>query len=597
MAARALIRLKNAPPSSSTAAACARSTARGSKPSRTACRRRRSEQAPPVESVEERGVRRLAFIFVPRCWPRRRRFAAARLAYPDAPRDPKPDTYFGTTVPDPYRWLENVDAPQTTGLGARRGRPHPLVSRRGAAARRRSETPTASCSTTRRSARRSARASAGSSPATAACRTRACSTCATASARRRGCCSTPTGSRPTARSRWRGQSFTNDGRYMAYATQASGSDWQTWHVRDVASGKDLRRPAGVEQVLRRDLGRRPRLLLRRLRRAQRGQHDAGRARRAEAVLPRAGHAAGGRRAGLRVDRASRRVRRRRARPRTSATSSSAPRKGDGNSLAWKRPGEPDSAFRPLFALDPNVQYDVVGDDGTRLYLHTNAGAPRSRLVVGRPRRSAPRAARHRAAERRRARGRVADRQPLLPELPARRALADAHHRPARQAGRHDRAARDRQRRPAARAPRGPRRVLQLRLVHVPDARSTATTRGPARARCTSARRSRSTRRRTSPSSTSRPRRTARKVPVFVTHRSDMPLDGSTPTIVYGYGGFDINETPGFSFRRRAVAADGRRVRRRGAARRRRVRRGLARRRAGWPTSSTSSTTSSPPRRC
>ncbi len=36
-----------------------------------------------------------------------------------------------------------------------------------------------------------------------------------------------------------------------------------------------------------------------------------------------------------------------------------------------------------------------------------------------------------------------------------------------------------------------------------------------------------------------------KVPVFVTHRKDMPLDGSTPTIVYGYGGFDINETPGF----------------------------------------------------
>ncbi len=36
-----------------------------------------------------------------------------------------------------------------------------------------------------------------------------------------------------------------------------------------------------------------------------------------------------------------------------------------------------------------------------------------------------------------------------------------------------------------------------------------------------------------------------KVPVFLTHRKDMPRDGSTPTIVYGYGGFDINETPGF----------------------------------------------------
>jgi len=37
-----------------------------------------------------------------------------------------------------------------------------------------------------------------------------------------------------------------------------------------------------------------------------------------------------------------------------------------------------------------------------------------------------------------------------------------------------------------------------------------------------------------------------KVPVFVTHRKDMPLDGTTPTILYGYGGFDIPETPYFS---------------------------------------------------
>jgi prolyl oligopeptidase len=28
--------------------------------------------------------------------------------------------------------------------------------------------------------------------------------------------------------------------YLAYATQTSGSDWQTWHVRDVATAKDLR---------------------------------------------------------------------------------------------------------------------------------------------------------------------------------------------------------------------------------------------------------------------------------------------------------------------------------------------------------------------
>ena len=36
------------------------------------------------------------------------------MTYPAARRDPQPDTYFGTPVPDPYRWLEDADAPETT---------------------------------------------------------------------------------------------------------------------------------------------------------------------------------------------------------------------------------------------------------------------------------------------------------------------------------------------------------------------------------------------------------------------------------------------------------------------------------------------------
>lgn len=35
------------------------------------------------------------------------------------------------------------------------------------------------------------------------------------------------------------QAFTDDGKLMAYGTAASGSDWQEWHVRDVGNGKDL----------------------------------------------------------------------------------------------------------------------------------------------------------------------------------------------------------------------------------------------------------------------------------------------------------------------------------------------------------------------
>jgi prolyl oligopeptidase len=35
-----------------------------------------------------------------------------------------------------------------------------------------------------------------------------------------------------------GLAFSNDGSRVAYATSASGSDWKEWHVRDVATGKD-----------------------------------------------------------------------------------------------------------------------------------------------------------------------------------------------------------------------------------------------------------------------------------------------------------------------------------------------------------------------
>ena len=36
-----------------------------------------------------------------------------------------------------------------------------------------------------------------------------------------------------------GKAFTDDGRYMAWAAASGGSDWRTWRVRDVATGQDL----------------------------------------------------------------------------------------------------------------------------------------------------------------------------------------------------------------------------------------------------------------------------------------------------------------------------------------------------------------------
>ncbi|HEX2093305.1 MAG TPA: prolyl oligopeptidase family serine peptidase [Longimicrobiaceae bacterium] len=42
-----------------------------------------------------------------------------------------------------------------------------------------------------------------------------------------------------------------------------------------------------------------------------------------------------------------------------------------------------------------------------------------------------------------------------------------------------------------------------------------------------------------------PSRDGTQVPMFVTHRRDLRLDGNNPTLLYGYGGFNVSMTPGF----------------------------------------------------
>jgi prolyl oligopeptidase len=47
-----------------------------------------------------------------------------------------------------------------------------------------------------------------------------------------------------------------------------------------------------------------------------------------------------------------------------------------------------------------------------------------------------------------------------------------------------------------------------------------------------------------------------KVPMFLTHKKGLSLDGNNPTLMYGYGGFNIATTPGFNSLRIALLEQG-----------------------------------------
>ena len=66
-----------------------------------------------------------------------------------------------------------------------------------------------------------------------------------------------------------------------------------------------------------------------------------------------------------------------------------------------------------------------------------------------------------------------------------------------------------------------------------------------------------------------------RIPMFLVHRKGLKLDGNNPTLLYGYGGFNIVLSPTFSAARLALLEQGFVYAIGEPARRRRVRRGLA----------------------
>jgi prolyl oligopeptidase len=304
--------------------------------------------------------------------------AAGTFAYPDAPRGTVSDTYFGTSVADPYRWLENVDAPDTTAWvkaegdltrsyldaipqrTAIRDRYRTLLNYEKLSApfhegawwffSRNSGLQNQSVMYVQRGEHGTPRVLLD--PNTLA----ADGTVALA------------GFHPS-----------HDGSLLAYATQSSGADWQTWHVKDVATGRDRADMIRWSKFSGASWD------------GDRGfyyeAYDPPKPGAGNATLSALGaekmyyHALGTPQSADRLvytAKADQFLGRGRTDDQTLDFFFIS--KGDGNSFAWKRAGQPDTAFKPIFALDPNVSYNPVDNDGTRVYLITNRNAPHSRLV-------------------------------------------------------------------------------------------------------------------------------------------------------------------------------------------------------------------------
>jgi prolyl oligopeptidase len=164
--------------------------------------------------------------------------AAAPLAYPPASRGTVVTDYFGTKVADPYRWMEDVDSPQTTAWVAAeqkltesyladipaRAKIHgdlerlwnydrvSLMARRGDVYFTMHNSGLQNQSVLEVSSSLNAPGRVLLDPNTLS----KDGTVAVTSTE-----------------------VTRDGKLLAYATETAGSDWETWHVRSVATGADL----------------------------------------------------------------------------------------------------------------------------------------------------------------------------------------------------------------------------------------------------------------------------------------------------------------------------------------------------------------------
>ncbi len=160
------------------------------------------------------------------------------LPYPDTPRVDQIDDYFGRRVADPHRWLEDVDSPQTQRWIAEQNAltESVLGGVPGRAAIRSRLTEVWDYE------RRSVPERAGDLYAyfrNTGLQNQAVLYVTRDLAEPGRVLLDPNTLSPDGTVALSGASFSDDGARFAYSVSSSGSDWQEWHVRDVATGGDL----------------------------------------------------------------------------------------------------------------------------------------------------------------------------------------------------------------------------------------------------------------------------------------------------------------------------------------------------------------------